>query len=153
MRILWLFWQLRDHMSEGNAWVERVMPNAESLDANTRLELLIVCAMTRGEVGNDHGALSAADEIRQLKPRVEDAQLAGLADLAVSWVLPIQSDVEGALQASNAAAQELRAQDNPIIAWAVFTAGLFELTLDQIDAAQASLNEARHTANASTTRG
>src|SRR5262249_59829852 len=31
-RVLWLFWELQDHMREGRTWVEQLLPPADALD-------------------------------------------------------------------------------------------------------------------------
>ena len=142
-RILWLFWQLSDHMPEGRAWIEELMPRAGELEDRAQFELMIVSAMTAAEVGDDGGALVALDGIRRLEGRLRDPALESTAQLAISWVLPITDDIDGALRAASTAAAGFREQGDPFLTWAVYTVGLFELTLDQLDAAKASLTEAR----------
>jgi hypothetical protein len=39
-RVLWPFWSLRDHLAEARAWVDQLVPAADSLDPGARAELL-----------------------------------------------------------------------------------------------------------------
>ena len=52
-RVLWLFWQMRDRMTEGRAWIDELRPRADSLDEHARAEVLFTWAVTAVEVGDD----------------------------------------------------------------------------------------------------
>ena len=52
-RVLWLFWQMRDRMTEGRAWIDELRPRADSLDDHARAEVLFTWAVTAVEVGDD----------------------------------------------------------------------------------------------------
>ena len=52
-RILWLFWQIRDRMPEGRAWIEELLQRADALDERAQAELLLISAVTAAEVGDD----------------------------------------------------------------------------------------------------
>src|SRR5262249_62087104 len=57
-RILWLFWQMRDRMPEGRAWIQELRCRADALDDRARAELSFMSIVTALEVGDDEGALS-----------------------------------------------------------------------------------------------
>lgn len=141
-RVLWLFWQLEDHMAEGRAWVEELLPQAATLTDEAQVELALAAAVTAIEVGDDDGALAAADRITQLRDRNDDPFLAGLMDLVVSWILPIVGDYDTALDAAATSLDLLRPQDEPfMIASAVMTLGMLEATVGRHDDARRHLAE------------
>lgn len=141
-RILWLFWQMRDRMPEGRTWIRELLLRADALGDHARAELLLISAVTAAEVGDDDGALTAAEGLKLLEGRIDDPYLKSAAHLAVSWVLPIVDDLDGALQAASTALDGLRKQNEPFMAWAALTVGLLQMTLGRHDAALASLTEA-----------
>ena len=57
LRVLWLFWELQDHMGEVHAWAGQLLPTAGTLDPQARAELLWTAAVTAVEVGDDPAAL------------------------------------------------------------------------------------------------
>jgi len=141
-RILWLFWQLRDRMPEGRAWIQELLRRPDALDDRARAELSFISVVTALEVGDDEGALAEVTAIERLEGRVDDPDLQSAAQLALSWVRPLVDDLEGALQAALAALDGFRRQNKPFLGWAAFTAGLLELTLGRHDAARVHLTEA-----------
>jgi len=142
-RILWLFWQMRDRMPEGRAWIRELQQRTDALDERAQAELLLLSAVTALEVGDDDAALSAFDAIDRLEGRIADPYLASVARLAVSWIRPIVNDFEGALAAAQAALDGFHRQNQPFTAWAALTAGLLELRLGRHEAAGAHLADAR----------
>ena len=140
-RILWLFWQIRDRMPEGHAWLDELRLRADALDDRARAELLLTSAVTAVEVGDDDSALAAVEGIERLKERIDDPYLESVAHLAVSWILPIVDDVDGALAAATKALDGFRQQDEPFMAFAALTVGMLEMTLGRDDAARAYLTE------------
>jgi len=141
-RILYLFWQLRDRLPEGRAWIDELRDTADRLDHGAQAELLLISAITAVEVGDDDSALAAMEGIEGLEGSLDDPSLASAAKLALSWVLPIGDDLDGALQAAATALDGFRRLDDPYMAWAAFTVGLLELNLGRDDAARAHLTEA-----------
>lgn len=141
-RILWLFWQMRDLMPEGRAWIRELSQRADDLDDRARAEWSLISAVTAVEVGDDDSALNAVEEIKRLQERIDDPYLRNAAHLAVSWVLPIVDDFDGALLAASTALDGFRKQDEPFMGWAALTVGLLEMRLGRLDAALASLTEA-----------
>jgi ATP/maltotriose-dependent transcriptional regulator MalT len=140
-RILWLFWQMRDRMPEGRAWIQELRRRADVLDDRARAELSLISVVTAMEVGDDEGALAEVTGIQRLEGS-DDPSLKSAAQLAISWVRPILDDLEGALTSAIAALDGFRGQNDPFMAWAAFTAGLVELALGRHDAARAHLTEA-----------
>lgn len=138
----WLFWQMRDRMHEGRAWIQELLLRADALEDRAHAEVLLTSAATAVEVGDDASAQAAVDAIERLHERVEDPYLASATELAVAWVLPIADDFDGALRAASSALDGFRAQDEPLTAWAALTVGLLEMTLGRHDAAHAHLTEA-----------
>jgi predicted ATPase len=140
--ILWLFWQSRDRMPEGRAWIEELMRRADALDDRAQAELLLISAVTAVEVGDDDSAQGAVEGIERLEGGIDDPYLESAAQLAVSWVLPIADDFDGALQAASSARDGFREQNAPFMAWATLTVGLLEMMLGRHDAAHQCLTEA-----------
>src|SRR5919106_168050 len=140
--ILWLFWQMRGRMPEGRAWIDEVQLRADALDDRAQAELLFTSAITAVEVGDDDSALAAVDGLKRLEGRIDDPYLESAAQLAVSWILPIVDDFDGALQAASTALDGFRQQNKPFMAWAALTVGLVEMTLGRHDAAHQYLTQA-----------
>jgi predicted ATPase len=141
-RILWLFWQLHDRMPEGRAWIRELLQHADALDERAQAELLLLSAVTAGEVGDDDGALAATDGLKRLEGRIADPSLESAARLAVSWIRPIVDDFDGALEAAQLALDGFHRRNEPFTAWAALTVGLLELRLGRHEAARAHLAEA-----------
>ena len=68
----WLFWQMRDRMPEGRAWIEELLLRADALDAARQAELLLISAVTAVEVGDDDSARAAVEAIERLDGRIDD---------------------------------------------------------------------------------
>ena len=144
LRILWRFWELRDRMSEGRAWVDDLMPRIASLDDHAQAELWLTAAMTALEIGNDDSALAAADALERLQGNLDDPYVESAAQLAMSWALPIRGDLDGALEAATASLHSFRQQDEPFMAAnAAFTLGMLELARSRHEPAQRHLSEVR----------
>jgi predicted ATPase len=141
-RVLWLYWQLRDRLPEGRAWIDELQQRADELDGRARAELSLVSAVTAVEVGDDDGALAAFEVIKGLEARIDDPYLECATQLAVSWILPIVDDFEGSLRAASTALAGLRQQSDPMVAFAALTVGMLEMILGRHDAARAHLAEA-----------
>jgi hypothetical protein len=140
--ILWLFWQMRDRMPEGRAWIQELLLRADALEDRAQTELLLIAAVTAVEVGDDDSAQAAVEGIERLEGRIDDPYLESAARLAASWTLPIIDDFDGALRAASTALDGFRRQNEPFMAWAALTVGLLELTLGRPDAARDNLTEA-----------
>ena len=141
-RILWLFWQMRDRLPDGRAWIQELRLRADALDDRGRAELSLVSVVTALEVGDDQGALAEVTALERLEGSIDDPSLKSAAQLAISWVRPIADDLENALQAASTALEGFRRRNEPFMGWAVFTAGLLELALGRHDAARLHLAEA-----------
>ena len=140
--ILWLFWQMRDRMPEGRAWIEELLLRADELEDRAHAQVLLIAAVTAVEVGDDDSAQTAVEGLERLEARIDDPYLESSAQLAVSWILPIGDDFDGALQAASTALDGFRRQDEPFMGWAALTVGLLEMTLGRHDAARECLTEA-----------
>jgi len=141
-RILWLFWQMRDRMPEGRAWIRELLLRSDDLDERARAELLLTSVVTAVEVGDDDSALTGVEALRRLEGTLDDAYLQNAAHLAVSWALPIVDDFDGALEAASTALAGFRKENQLFIGWAALTVGVLEMTLGRHDAALLSLTEA-----------
>jgi len=86
-------------------------------------------------------ALAAVDGLKRLEGRIDDPYLESAAQLAVSWILPIVDDFDGALQAASTALDGFRRQNEPFMAFAALTVGMLEMTLGRDAAAHAHLTE------------
>lgn len=122
--------------------IQELRQRADELNDRAKAELLLISAVTAAEVGDDDGALAALEGLERLEERIDDPYLASAAQLAVSWVVPILGDFDGALQAASTALDGFRQQNVPFKGWAALTVGLLEMTLGRDDAARAHLTEA-----------
>jgi predicted ATPase len=138
----WLFWEMRDRMHEGRAWIQELLLRADALGDRAHAEVLLIAAATAVEVGDDDSAQAAVAAIKRVEGRAGDPYLESATQLAVAWILPISDDFDGALQAASTALDGFRAQREPLEAWAALTVGLLELTLGRHDAARAHLGAA-----------
>jgi predicted ATPase len=138
-RVLWLFWQMRDRMTEGREWIDELRPRADSLDDNARAEVLFTWAVTTVEVGDDTAALAAIEAIERFDGSVDDPHLQSALQLAVAWTLPIRDDFDGALAAASAALDGFRRRDEPFVAFAELTVGMLEMSLGRPDRARPHL--------------
>jgi hypothetical protein len=140
-RVLWLFWQMRDRMPEGRAWIEDLQAHAGELDERGRAELLFTSAVTAVEVGDDDRALATLDDLRRLRQDTADAYLENAAALALSWILPLEDDFVGSLEAAEAAYAGFREQGQPFFAFAGLTVGMVQMQLGRHDESRAALEE------------
>jgi predicted ATPase len=140
-RALWLFWQMRDRMVEGRAWIDELRPRTDSLDDHARAEVLFTWAVTAVEVGDDDSALAAIDAIERFDTPVDDPHLHSALQLAVAWTLPIRDDYDGALEAASAALDGFRRRDEPFVAFAELTVGMLEMTFGHADSARQHLEQ------------
>jgi hypothetical protein len=140
-RALWLFWQMGDRMPEGHQWIDQLRRRADELADGERLELLFTAAVTAVEVGDDVGALAAAEAIHQWEGQIEDPTLESALQLAASWTLPILDDFDGALQAATTALAGFRRSNDPLASFALLTVGVLEMALGDDDTARAHLSE------------
>ena len=138
-RVLWLFWQMWDRMTEARAWIDELRPRADALDEHARAEVLFTWAVTAVEVGDDAVALDAIDAIEQLKRPVDDPHLESELQLAVAWTLPIRDDFDGALAAAAAAVDGFRQRNDPFVAFAELSVGMLEASLEHPDRARPPL--------------
>jgi predicted ATPase len=146
-RVLWPFWEQRDHMGEVRAWVEPLLPTADSLEAQARTELLWTALATANEVGDDAGALAARQRLTPLLAGIQDPYLHAVSHLAMAWISPIVGDLDGALRETLASLEQLRGQDEPYwTAVAVASAGYVEMAVGRHDDALRRLTEARELA-------
>jgi predicted ATPase/tetratricopeptide (TPR) repeat protein len=147
-RVLWVFWELRDRMAEGHAWVEQLLPTADSFAPQARAELLWASNVTANEVGDDAAALAASQRLAPLLAEIEDPYLHAICQLVMGWTAPIVDDFDGALVRNHRALDELRGQDEPYwTAIAALTAAGLEIAVGRYDDAAPHLHEARDLAN------
>jgi len=150
LRVLWLFWELRDDLGEVRSWVGQLLPTADTLDPQARSELLWTAAVTAVEVGDDSAALSARQRLGALLDGIDDPFLRALCQLALAWTSTIGEDLDGALQEASASLAGLRGQDAPVwTASAGLTTGLVEMTVGRCDDALGHLTEVRDLAQRS----
>ena len=143
-RVLWLFWELRDHMGEARAWVGQLLPAAGSLDPQARAELLWAAVATANEVHDDPAALTASHRLAPLLARIEDRFLRALCQLVMAWTSPVTGDLDAALQKALASLEQLRGQDEPYWrAVAAVSTGYLETAVGHYDDAQRHVQETR----------
>ncbi len=150
LRVLWLFWELRDDLGEVRSWAGQLLPTAGTLDPQARAELLWTAAVTAVEVGDDPAALSARQRLGALLDGIDDPFLRALCQLALAWTSTIGEDLDGALREASASLAGLRGQDAPVwTASAGLTTGLVEMTVGRCDDALGHLTEVRDLAQRS----
>jgi tetratricopeptide (TPR) repeat protein len=143
-RVLWLFWELRDHMGEARAWIKQLLAAADSFDSQGRAELLWTAAATANEVHDDSEALAASQHLAQLLTEIEDPYLHTMSQLVISWTLPVSGDFDGALRGLLACLAEIRGQDEPYwTAVAALSAGYLETAAGRHSDALSHVHEAR----------
>jgi predicted ATPase/class 3 adenylate cyclase len=143
-RILWLFWELEDHLGDVRPWIEQLLPTAGALDLQARAELLWTAVVTANDVGDDPAALAASRRLTPLLDRIGDPFLRALCQQALAWTSAIAGDMDGALREASASLGELRGQDEPVwTALAGLTLGGLETALGRYDDALGHLTEMR----------
>jgi tetratricopeptide (TPR) repeat protein len=143
-RVLWLFWELEDHLGDVRPWIEQLLPTAGALDLQARAELLWTAVVTANDVGDDPAALAASQRLTPLLDRIGDPFLRALCQQALAWTSAIAGDMDGALREASASLGELRGQDEPVwTALAGLTLGGLETALGRYDDALGHLTEMR----------
>jgi predicted ATPase len=146
-RVLWLFWFLRDHLSEARSWLGELLPAADSFDRGAQVELTATAVATGLEVGDDQMALTARERLTPLLDGIEDPYLRAMSRLVTSWAAGIAGDYGSALEDATVCLDQLRALDEPFwTALGAYTAGLVEMTVGRYDDAQRHLTEMRELA-------
>jgi tetratricopeptide (TPR) repeat protein len=144
-RVLWMFWVLRDHLGEARAWVDQLLPGADSLDPHAQAELRWTAAVTALEVvGDPAAAMAARERLALLLPDIQDPFLRAASQLTIAGISAIVGDFDGALRETSASLEQLRGQDEPF--WtgvAVLSAGLVETAMGRYDDALRHLDEGR----------
>jgi predicted ATPase len=147
-RVLWPFWSLRDHMAEARAWVDQLLPAADSLDPQAQAELLWTAAVTANQVGDGAAALAATHRLAPLQAHIDDTYLRALSRLAMGWASMIAGDPDGAIRQVSLSLEELRGQDEPYwTATAVLSVGSFQAAIGREDDAVRHLSQARELAD------
>jgi predicted ATPase/class 3 adenylate cyclase len=150
LRVLWLFWELGDHLGEVRTWVGQLLPTVGALDPHARAELLWTAAVTAVEVGDDPAALSARQRLGPLLDGIDDPFLRALCQQALAWSAAIAGDLDGTLREASASLGELRGQDEPVwTASAGITLGFVETAVGRYDDAHGHLTEVRDLAERS----
>ncbi len=143
-RALWVFWAMRDHLIEVRSWIDELTPAVASLDDHAQAELFWSAAATFEQLGDDTAAVAAKGRLEPLLGAFDDPFLEAIAHLAISWVLPIVNDFDGALREASLCREHLRDQDEPFwSAIALSTVGEVELDLGRLDDALPHLMQVR----------
>jgi tetratricopeptide (TPR) repeat protein len=147
-RVLWLFWSLRDHLAEARAWVDQLMPAADSLEPQDRAELHWTAAVTANRTGDRAAALAASQRLRSLLAEIDNPYLHAVSRLAIGWASAVAGDSDGAIRQESASLEELRALDEPYwTASAVLSVGTVKAASGRDEDAVRDLNEARELAD------
>ena len=153
-RVLWLFWELRDHMLEGRAWIMQLLPATDTLDTQAQAELLWTAAATADEVHDDPGALAAIQRLAPLLAGINDPFLRTLSELTIAYSAPIAGDFDGALRGVLSSLEELRGRDEPYwTAVADLSVGYLETAAGRHEDALPHVREASDLADSSATPG
>ncbi|GIF71664.1 ATP-binding protein [Asanoa siamensis] len=143
-RVLWPFWSQRDHLNEARAFVDQLLPTADTLAPHPRAELLWTAAVTAREIGDDRAALAARDRLEPLLPDLDEPYLHAASLLAMAWTSTMVGDLDGALREALAALAEFRTQQDEFLgtASAALTAGSLETTTGRYEEALHHLRDA-----------
>ena len=114
-RLLALFWIERDPVVETRAWIDQLMPDAASLDPQSRAEVLWTAMVTGLEAGDDAAVLAAREQLVLLLDAIEDPFLRAVSELAVGWSAPILGDDDGTVHGSLAAVEQLRRRGRAVL--------------------------------------
>ena len=142
LRVLELFWNLRDPMGDRRVLLRELLPDADSLDPHSRAELAWAALLSALDVGDDRKALAYGQQLRQLLDEIDDPYLEAVSHLALAWTAPLVGDREEALQEALIAVGQLRSQDEPF--WtvaALLTTGSTEASAGRYDEALSHLHE------------
>jgi tetratricopeptide (TPR) repeat protein len=144
-RVLFLFWELRDHLGEARAWVAQLLPTADALDPHAQAELLWTALAIANEVGGDDAAaLAARERLAPLLEQIDDPYLRAMSQLLMASISAVAGDFDGALRGALASLERLRGQDEPFwAAVAASTAGVEEMAEGRYDDALRHLTEVR----------
>ena len=147
-RVLWLFWELREHMREAHAWTEQLLGTADSLSPHARAELLWVDLSIDLEIGDDDAALAARKRLAPLLEEIGDPFLHAASQLAIGWSSPIVGDFDGGLRRVLVSLDEFSAMDEPYLtALTSLSAGGMETAVGRYEDAQRHLREGLDLAN------
>ncbi len=147
-RVLWLFWELREHMREAHAWTERLLANADSLSPHARSELLWVGLSIDLEIGDDDAALAARKRLASLLEEIEDPFIRAASQLAIGWSSPIVGDFDGGLRGVLASLEQFSSMDEPYLtALASLSAGGLETAVGRYEEALRHLHQGLDMAN------
>ena len=150
LRVLFPFWALSDHQSDARAWVDHLLPAADSLGAEARAELLWTALEVDLEVGDDAAALAACEHLVPLLKSIRDPAFRAVAQLVVAGISPIVGNIDRALMEASESLEQLRGQDEPFwTALAVGSVGSVESVAGRYDDAYGHLSEARDLADSS----
>src|SRR5262249_35775480 len=132
--VLWLFWELRDHLGEAREWVGQLTPAPASLDHQARAQLLGTAGATTNEGHDDTPAPGASRRVAPLLGGIEDPYLQAMCQLVIAWTSPITGDLDGALRQALGSLAALRAQGETYwTAVAALSAGYLETTAGHLD--------------------
>jgi predicted ATPase len=141
-RVLFIFWELRDHLGEARPWVDQLLPDADVLPPEARAELLWTAAAIANEVGDPAPAVRA--RLASALDQVDDPFVTASSRLLLASLSALVADVEGVLREASAALEQLRSQDEPFwTAVAASTTGAAEMVLGRFDDAFRHLSEVR----------
>jgi predicted ATPase len=141
-RVLFTFWELRDHLGEARPWVDQLLPDADGLAPDARAELLWTAAAIANEVGDP--APTVRDRLASHLDEVDDPFFTASSRLLIASLSALVADVEGVLREASVALEQLRGQDEPFwTAVAASTTGTAEMALGRFDDAQRHLSEVR----------
>ena len=142
LRILELFWNLRDPMGDRRVLLRELLPDAEGLDPQSRAELAWTALLSALDVGDDQNALAYGQQLRLLLDEIDDPYLEAVSHLALAWAAPLLGDRDEALREALVAVGQLRSQDEPF--WtvaALLTTGTTEENAGRYDEALGHLHE------------
>ena len=144
LRVLWLFWGMRDHLVEVRSWIDELTPAVTSLDDHAQAELFWSAAVTGVQLGDDTAAVAAKSRLEPLLGCFDDPFLEAVAHMAMAWILPIVDDFDGALREASLCRDHLRDQDEPFwTAMAIDTLGELEMAIGRLDDALSHLRQVR----------
>jgi predicted ATPase len=143
---LWAFQE--DILTEASAWVQELLPSADSLDPQGRAELLWASVMIAREIDDNAATRAAHDRLERVLGSIQDRYLHAVSELAMAAASAVVGDFDGALQEVSRSLEELRTQDEPTwTAMALLIVGSLETAVGRGEDAVRHLTEMRELAN------
>jgi hypothetical protein len=148
-RVLSPLWGRGDHLGEPQGWIDQLLPSADGLDPQARVELLCTAAMDAIEAADEPAAVTLRERLRTQVDHLADPYLCGVSQLVMAVTSGgIAGEYERTVREASLSLRQLRDGDEPLwTAMAALTLGGLETVAAKHDDAYRHLTEARDLAD------